>query len=379
MAGYRPRIEAVPSRTLGWGILGTAQIARKNWKAIQLTGNATVTAVASRDGDRSRRFIAECQAEAPMAVVPQAFGGYADLLACDAVDAVYIPLPTGLRREWVLRAAQAGKHVVCEKPCAVSAADLREMVEACRLHGVQFMDGVMFRHSRRLELLRQVLNDGPSVGEVRRIASAFTFRQSPEFFAENIRTQSALEPHGCLGDLGWYCLRFALWAQNWQMPLEVTGRLLSEHRRPDSQAAVPTAFSGELVFGGGVTAGFYCSFLTETEQYARISGTRGVLHISDFVLPFSGTEAGFEVHHTDFQVLGCDFRIADQPRRFAVAEYSHGHGSAQETQLFRNFSEQVLSGRLNPLWPEEALKTQIVMGACLHSARAGGRSVQPGH
>jgi len=83
-------------------------------------------------------------------------------------------LPTGLRQEWVLRAAQAGKHVVCEKPCATSVADLQEMVEACRLHGVQFMDGVMFMHSQRLPLLRKVLDDGQNVGEVRRITSAFT-------------------------------------------------------------------------------------------------------------------------------------------------------------------------------------------------------------
>ena len=122
-------------------------------------------------------------------------------------------LPTGLRTEWVVRAAKAGKHVVCEKPCAPSVADLRRMVDACQSHGVQFMDGVMFMQSRRMELLRQVLEDQQQVGEVRRIASAFTFRQSPEFFVENIRTDSLLEPHGCLGDLGWYCIRFALWAR----------------------------------------------------------------------------------------------------------------------------------------------------------------------
>jgi predicted dehydrogenase len=245
---------------LRWGILSTAQIARKNWQVIQLAGNSIVTAVASRDLDRSRRFIAECQAQAPMAVVPRAFGGYEDLLACEDVDAVYIPLPTGLRQEWVLRAATAGKHVVCEKPCATSVADLREMVEACRRHQVQFMDGVRFMHSRRLELLRQVLKDGQNVGEIRRIAAAFTFRQAPEFFADNIRTHSSLEPFGCLGDLGWYCLRFALWVMDWQMPLQVAGWLQAEQGRPDSPAAVPTAFCGELFFAGGVSASFYFIF-----------------------------------------------------------------------------------------------------------------------
>lgn len=368
----------VNPRKLCWGILGTAQIARKNWKAIQLSGNSTVTAVASRDEERSRRFIAECQAQAPMEVIPQAFGRYEDLLACEAVNAVYIPLPTGLRQEWVLRAAQAGKHVVCEKPCATSVADLQEMVEACRLQGVQFMDGVMFMHSQRLPLLRKVLDDGQNVGDARRITSAFTFRQSQDFFADNIRTLSSLEPYGCLGDLGWYCIRFALWVRNWQMPLEVTGRLLSEHRRPDSPAAVPTAFSGELLFAGGVSADFYCSFLTETEQWVRISGTRGCLQMMDFVLPMAGTELSFEVHHADFQVNGCDFRLDTHPSRFTVNEHSHGHPSAQETHLFRNFAAQALSGQLNQTWPEAALKTQMVMCACLDSARAGGRSVQPG-
>jgi predicted dehydrogenase len=310
-----------------------------------------------------------------MEALPQALGSYEELLASNTVDAVYIPLPTGVRKEWVLRTAQAGKHVVCEKPCAASVADLREMVDACQRNRVQFMDGVMFVHSRRLDFLRQVLNDGESVGEVRRMASAFTFCQSPEFFTGNIRTHSTLEPYGCLGDLGWYCIRFALWLKNWEMPVEVSGRALSELRRADSPAAVPTAFSGELLFAGGVSASFYCSFLTETEQWVRLSGTRGCLQISDFVLPVAGTEVAFEVFHSDFQVNGCDFRMEVHPRRFSVAEHSHSHPSAQEVNLFHNFAAQALSGQLNPAWPEMALKTQLVMAACFESAQAGGRTI----
>jgi predicted dehydrogenase len=249
------------------------------------------------------------------------------------------------------------------------------MVEACQRHKVQFMDGVMFVHSRRLDRLRQVLHDGDSVGEIRRLASAFTFRQSPEFFTGNIRTHSTLEPYGCLGDLGWYCIRFALWLKNGQMPIAVSGRVLAELRRPDSPAAVPTAFSGELVFAEGDSASFFCSFLTETEQWVRITGTRGSLHISDFVLPVAGAEVGFDVYHSEFQVKGCDFRMEAHPRRFTVAEHSHGHPTAQEVNMIRNFTAQVLSGELNPAWPEMALKTQIVMAACLQSAKAGRRAV----
>src|SRR6185436_16045605 len=109
----------------------TADIAKKNWLAIRNTGNGIVTAVASRELERSQRFVGNCQAAAPFAEVPQAFGSYEELLACSTVDAVYAPLPTALRKEWVMRAAQAGKHVVCEKPCATNLPDLKEMTEAC--------------------------------------------------------------------------------------------------------------------------------------------------------------------------------------------------------------------------------------------------------
>jgi len=110
-----------------WGILGTAQIARKNWKAIRNTGNGIVAAVASRSLDRSQRFIVECQSEAPFAAAPKALGSYDELIESEDIQGLYIPLPTGIRKQWVLRAAQARKHVVCEKPCAINVSDLAEI------------------------------------------------------------------------------------------------------------------------------------------------------------------------------------------------------------------------------------------------------------
>lgn len=361
---------------LRWGILSTAQIARKNWKAIRNTGNSTVVAVASRDAARSRRFIDECQAEASMPTPPQALGSYEELLASKDVDAVYIPLPTGLRKEWVLRAAAAGKHIVCEKPCATSVADLREMLEACRQHRVQFMDGVMFMHSRRLDAIRAVLNDGTSIGEIKRITSAFSFCADAAFFADNIRASSTLEPFGCLGDLGWYNIRYALWAMNEQLPRRVTGRILRDVRGASSPAPVPTEFSGELFFDGGVSSGFYCSFLTHDEQGAVISGTKGTLRVADFVVPFFGDEARFEVKQTSLIVTGCDFNMEARGREIIVPEYSNSHATAQETNLFRRFAEQVHSGRLNAAWPDMALGTQRVMNACFESARTDSRPVE---
>src|ERR1051325_8735895 len=124
------------------GFLSTAGIGRKNWKAAFNSGNCVVSAVASRDANKSRKFIEECSKEATFEPAPAALGRYEELLTSKNVDAVYIPLPTGLRKEWVIRAANAGKHVLCEKPCAINSTDLEEMLAACKKNSVQFLDGV---------------------------------------------------------------------------------------------------------------------------------------------------------------------------------------------------------------------------------------------
>lgn len=356
---------------LRWGILGTANIARKNWQAIRNSGNAVVTAVASRSADRARAFIEECQAHAPMGIEPAAHGSYEALLADRNVDAVYIPLPTGLRKEWVIKAAEAGKHVVCEKPCATSVAELREMLAACERNRVQFMDGVMFMHSERLPRIRQALDDGRSIGRLRRMSSVFGFNAPDDFLSGNIRMHSQLEPFGCLGDLGWYCLRFFLWVMNGELPAVVSARLIAGHGRSDSPRPVPMELSAELAFPGGVSAGFYCSFQTENQQFMTLSGTQGYLHMPDFVLPFFGSDVGFEVTNSVFNVRGCDFNMEPRIQRIAVNEYSNSTPNAQEANLFRNFSAQVQSGRLNPQWSEIALKTQMVMEEVMNAATGG--------
>ena len=357
---------------LRWGILSTAQIARKNWLAIRNSGNGIVVAVASRREERAREFVDQCQRNAPMEFAPRALGSYETLLASKDIDAIYIPLPTGLRKEWVLRAAAAGKHIVCEKPCANNGADLREIIDACKRNRVQFIDGVMFMHSARLPAMRTVLDDGKSVGEIKRITSSFSFCAPTEFFSENIRANSELERFGCLGDLGWYNIRFALWVMKWQMPKRVSGRILQQA----AGSSVPIEFSGELLFPGGVSSGFYCSFITANEQCAQVSGSAGYLRLADFVAPFHGPELGFEVNNTVHNVRGCDFNMEAHWQKLVVPEYSNSHPSAQETNLFRNFAAQVRSGKLNDQWPEMALKTQQVMEACFESAHGSGRVVE---
>jgi predicted dehydrogenase len=340
------------------GFLSTAGIGRKNWKAIFNSGNCVVAAVASRDAEKSRKYIEDCQHDFAFTETPRAFGSYEELIASPDVDAVYFPLPTSLRKEWVLRAAAAGKHILCEKPCAANSVELAEMLSACAKNKVQFMDGVMFMHSPRLEKIREVLDDQKSVGEIRRISSNFSFYPGENFFRDNIRVDAALEPAGCLGDLGWYSIRFALWTLNWQLPREVTGKILSQ-----SATAAPTEFSAELIYDGGVSVEFYCSFLTGRQQWVHVSGQQGWLRVPGFVHPLDSYEPAFEVNE---KIVRTESAVKCPP---GVDPFPQGHATAQDARMFRNFANQIFSGKLNGDWPLWALQTQKVLDACLEAAR----------
>jgi len=342
------------------GFLSTAGIGRKNWKAIFHSGNAVVAAVASRDAQKSRKFIDDCQRAFAFGETPRAFGDYEELIASPEVDAVYVPLPTGLRKEFVIRAARAGKHVLCEKPCAANLAELEEMLAACRKRSVQFLDGVMFMHNPRLEKIRAALDDGQSLGRLQRMSSGFSFYLGDDFFRNNIRVDAALEPAGCLGDLGWYSIRFFLWALNWQLPRSVTAKILAQ-----SASGAPTEFSAELFFDGGVSAEFYCSFLTAKQQWVAVGGRNGWLRMPDFVHPRNGYESAFELNGTEV-VAESDVKCPPgaDPAGF-------GHATAQDTRMWRNFANRIFSGQLNDDWPAWARQTQRVLDACLEAGRSG--------
>jgi predicted dehydrogenase len=338
---------------LRWGILGTAAIARKNWKAIRHSGNSVISAVASRDLERSKSFIASCQQELPFDATPVALGSYEELVKSPDVDAIYVPIPTGFRKEWVIRAAEAGKHVLCEKPCGATVSEVREMIDACRRNRVQFMDGVMFMHNPRMNRIRAELDEVSSFGKIRRITSQFCFFSGEEFRQTNIRSDSMLEPLGCLGDLGWYCIRFTLWAMNWQMPREVIGRILSQARNDGGRNPVPFDFSAEMIFDNDVSAGFFCSFLSSFGSWVTVTGTNGSLHVPDFVLPQKSSQGALEINGD----------LKDD----LVTDPANG----QDTNMIRAFAQQVSSGKLNEIWPEWSIKTQMVTNACLESALTG--------
>jgi len=178
-----------------WGILGVANIAVKRVIAgVQATNNGYVAAIASRNLDRAR-------AAAQTFGISEAFGSYEQMLQHDGIDAVYIPLPHHLHRDWTLRAAQAGKHVLCEKPLALNFEEAREMVAACAEAGVLLMEALMYRfHPAWVEVRRLV--EAGSIGALRSVHTEFAyFLDDPASF----RSQPSLGG-GALMDLGCYAV-----------------------------------------------------------------------------------------------------------------------------------------------------------------------------
>ncbi|OYP37970.1 Gfo/Idh/MocA family protein [Rhodopirellula sp. MGV] len=354
-----------------WGILSTANIARKNWKGIRLSGNGVVAGVSSRDLDRANQYIDECQREVPFDERPVAFGSHQALLDSDAIDAVYVPLPTGLRKQWVIAAANAKKHVLIEKPIADTAADAKEMLDACKANNVQLMDGVMYDHSKRIVGLRDAVAEG-QIGNIRRIQAHFSFTGDKEFQSGNIRTDAKLERHGCLGDLGWYCIRLILWTMNWKAPSKVSGRTIKKLSREGVEGWVPGEFQGELIYDDGPSASFFCSFLSFNQQTATISGDEGYISLDDYVLPLYGSQSSFDVNRHDLQIDNCrwNFRRMTETRTFD--EFHSGEPNSQEVAMVRRFADQVLRKEIDQDLLRRAMLTQQILDACRTSDEAGG-------
>ncbi len=184
--------------TLRWGVLGAANIAQKQViPAIQASSNGRVVAIASRDPARAERA-------AQVAGIANVFDDYAALLASDEVDAVYIPLPNSEHRRWTIAAAEAGKHILCEKPLALNASEAEEMVSAAQRAGVVLAEAFMYRHHPMVQTVLEMLHQGV-IGDLRVVRSTFTFNVVDE---ANIRLSSDLGG-GALMDVGCYGVNLA--------------------------------------------------------------------------------------------------------------------------------------------------------------------------
>ena len=244
-----------------WGILSTARIARKAMiPALQESTMAEVSAVASRAEEKARAFAAKLG-------ILKAYGSYEALLADPEIDAIYNPLPNHLHKDWTIRAAEAGKHILCEKPLALNVEDVQAMIDAARANSVQLVEAFMYRHHPRIAAARQMLREG-AIGELRTIETAFTFKLD-DF--SNIRYQPE-KGGGALLDVGCYCVNISRLMAG-REPVAVQARAHWAATGVDDQLA------GILDFGDGLLAHFDCGINQVDRQRCLLGGTQGTLEL----------------------------------------------------------------------------------------------------
>jgi predicted dehydrogenase len=249
-----------------WGVLGCANIAlTKVLPAMQRAPSCDVVAIASRDGARARDA-------ADTLGIARSYGSYQELLDDSEVEAVYIPLPNHLHAEWTLAAAAAGKHVLCEKPLAMSVAEAERMIEGCDKAGVLLMEAFMYRLHPLWQKARKLVAAG-TIGDLRAIQTFFSYRNVDPVNIRNIAAYGG----GALMDIGCYAIDVArmMFAAE---PTSVSGLV---HR--DATFGTDVLTSAMLDFDGR-HATFTCSTQTVEEQRVHLVGTEGRLLVE---IPFN--------------------------------------------------------------------------------------------
>ena len=249
------------SKIIQWGLLSTARINARLIPAIRGSARCELLAVASSAGqEKATRYAAEWS-------IPRAYGCYEVLLADKQVDVVYISLPNALHSTWAVKAANAGKHILCEKPLALRASDVDIMTEAARRNGVLLQEAVMMRyHPQTIQLQKRVAEG--AIGDVRLIRGLFTFtlnRQGDIRFDPNLGG-------GSIWDVGSYPVSF-MRTMLGADPVEVQGWQVC------GDLGVDLSFIGQMRFACGALTQFFSSFQAVPHANVDLIGSAGTIHL----------------------------------------------------------------------------------------------------
>jgi D-xylose 1-dehydrogenase (NADP+, D-xylono-1,5-lactone-forming) len=247
--------------TVKWGILSTADINRKVIPGMRASDKAELMAVASRDQRRAEEYAREWE-------IDRAYGSYQALLDDDDVDAVYISLPNTLHCDWSIRAVEAGKHVLCEKPMSRHVGDVESAFDAAEKNGRILMEAFMYRHNPQTARLRQLVDDG-AIGDVRLVRSCFSYSL---YDADNIRLRTDVEG-GSLMDVGCYCVSGSRLLAG--EPEQLYGQQFV------GPSGTDWVFSGTMRFTGDVLAQFDCGTALPERDELEAIGESGSLFLDD--------------------------------------------------------------------------------------------------
>lgn len=246
-----------------WGILSTANITDALLEPLRRSPRSELMAVASRNLERARAYATEKG-------IPTAYGSYEALLADPAIDALYNPLPNTLHCEWTVKAAEAGKHVLCEKPLTPTLAELDQVEAAAKANNVTIFEAFMYLHHPQTLKAREMIQAG-QLGELQLINSWFAYFLPPED-RHNIRLNPELAG-GSLWDVGVYPNSLAIVMANAGPPVEVWASQMK------GETGVDVSLIGQMKFANGVIAQISCGFRCPFREGAQIVGHDGMIQI----------------------------------------------------------------------------------------------------
>ena len=253
--------------TNNWGIIGTGRIASRLAGAIEECDSATLLSVGSRDADKARAFADQHGAK-------RAHGSYDDLLADPDVRFVYNSLPNSLHCEWTVKAAEAGKHILCEKPISGTVDEAEAMFDAAERCGVVLIEAFMYRCHPQIARVKQIVDSG-EIGDLKLIRARFSYGKSDP---TDIRFNKELHGGGLM-DVGCYCTNFSRFIAGAE-PLQVYGAAVF-----GPVSGVDESFAATLVFPGGVLAQFDAGMVFAGAANADIMGSKGIIEVHSPWLP----------------------------------------------------------------------------------------------
>jgi predicted dehydrogenase len=248
------------NKILHWGFLSTARINRALITPLQVSKRNELLAVASRSQESADAYAKEQK-------IPRAYGSYESLLADPDIDVIYNPLPNHLHAEWTIKAVEAGKHVLCEKPLALNVDDVDAMRHAARKHGRVVAEAFMYRHHPQTLKVQEIVKSG-SLGVLKLIRGSFSFVLTHE---GDVRLNPAWGG-GSIWDVGCYPISYARMVTGLE-PVEVFGW------QAEGPTGIDETFVGQLRFEGGIHAQFDSSFVVPFRAQMEIVGSEGTLNI----------------------------------------------------------------------------------------------------
>ncbi len=337
-----------------WGLLSTARINERLIPAIRASGRSELLAVASRSDERAQAYAKQWD-------IPHAYGTYEQMLDDPAIDVIYLSLPNHLHAEWAIKCAEAGKHVLCEKPIAITTEEVDRMAQAAEKNGVIIQEAAMMRFHPQTRYLRELVAKR-IIGDVRLIRGVFTFILDNQ---GDIRLNPSMGG-GSLWDLGSYCVSFARTVLQAE-PVEVSAYQIS------GDSGVDLSFSAQMHFPTGTLVHFFSSFQSFAHIEADFLGTEGRIYADIPWVNHIGASASVRVT-----------RSGDVEGTSTFSDSVEGHTT--DTKRYENINayqcevDSIVESVLNGAEPVISLAdswNNIVTIVALHESARTGKPVRP--